>query len=240
MPLTFLLGTLLDLAAPEACALCGVRRGAASWCGEGPVVAGLRRWDRGHLCRSCGRGLAPGPPRGALLPGGLPVIAAAATGGDLVAVVGAWKYQGLRGLAWPLAAILDQAARNLAADLGQAPVLVPVPLHRRRRRERGFNQAAVLAGLVAANFGWPVADVLVRTRSTGQQARLDDDAMRARNLAGAFVAGRRTAGVPAGPAVLVDDIVTSGATVAAAARALAAAGRAPAAVLALGLRTGPG
>jgi predicted amidophosphoribosyltransferase len=235
-----LLESLLDLAAPEACALCGARRGAVPWCAAGPPVAGLRRLDRSHLCLSCHGALAAAPPCGAVLPGGLPVFAAAATTGPLVAAVGAWKYQGLRGLGWPLAAALGPAAGALAAAVDGTPVLVPIPLHRRRRRERGFNQAAVLARLVALARGWEVADLLVRRRATGQQARLDDDALRARNLAGAFAAGGEEVRGAAGPLVLVDDIVTSGATAAAAAHALALGGRRPAAVLALGLRAGPG
>ena len=119
-------------------------------------------------------------------------------------------------------------------------MLVPVPLHRRRRRERGFNQAALLAHLTAGRRGWSCADLLQRVRATDQQARLAGDDARRRNLDGCCRALRSTAEDVSGPLVLVDDIVTSGATLGEAARALAAVGRPPVAALALGLRIGPG
>ncbi|HPF71402.1 MAG TPA: ComF family protein [Candidatus Krumholzibacteria bacterium] len=228
---------LLDVAAPASCLQCGARPGEAPWSARGPHVPGLRRADEPHLCLACLRGLA-GDPRTGTTAGGLPVFAAAATGPLLVDLVGAWKYHGVRGLAWPLAGLLGPAAAALAAGLAAAPVLVPVPLHRRRARGRGFNQAEVLARLAAAERGWPVAPCLVRRRATGQQARLHDDDARRRNLGGAVaVRGGPPAG---GPLVLVDDIVTSGATLDEAARALAAAGARPAAALCLGLRAGSG
>ncbi len=235
-----LLAALLDLAAPEHCAACGAGRGERPWCGRGARVAGLRRLDAPHLCRPCRDLLAGTGPPPELDLDGLPVVAARATGADLVAVVAAWKYHGVRGLAWPLAELLVPAARTLERRLGGAALLVPVPLHRRRRRRRGFDQAAQLTALLGASLGWPHAALLRRVRSTPQQARLAGDERRRRNLARSCRAGGRIDAAPTLPVVLVDDIVTSGATLAEAARALAAAGRPAAAGLALGVRAGSG
>jgi predicted amidophosphoribosyltransferase len=115
-------------------------------------------------------------------------------------------------------------------------MLVPVPLHRSRHRQRGYNQAEILAELLGRHWGWPVrSDLLVRTRATDQQAKLDDPRDRARNLRGAF---RSVCGPGPGEPdtiFLVDDLITSGATVLAASGALASKGWVVAAGLAVGL-----
>jgi len=131
---------------------------------------------------------------------------------------------------------LDPAARALARELAlrsarrvprrraEPPDLVaPVPLHPRRLRERGFNPAALLARAAARALGAPLGfDVLARVRDTPSQTGLARTA-RLRNLRGAFRAGR----VPAGARVwLVDDVVTTGATIAEAAACLRRAGAA--------------
>lgn len=233
------LAALLELAAPERCARCGAAPNERPWCARGATVPGLRPWDAPHLCRPCLADLDQGTAVRPAAAGCPAVWAARATGADLVGAVGTWKYYGVRGLAWPLASLLAAAARDLAGGLGAAPVLVPVPLHRRRRRQRGFNQAELLARLAAGELGWAWASPLRRVRATAQQARIAADGGRRRNLAGSCRTEPGTA-LPEGPLVLVDDIVTSGATLAEAARALAAAGRPPAAALALGLRVGSG
>ena len=241
MPLTrTLIAALLDLAAPEACALCGAQAGERPWCGRGPAAPGLRALDAPHLCLPCRDKLVGEPVELVPAAASLPVIAARATVADLVTVVAAWKYHGIRGLAWPLAELLEPAARRLGERTGQAPLLVPVPLHGRRRRERGFNQAELLARLLAVRLGWTCSDLLRRVRATEQQARLAGDDARRRNLDGCCRVSGDAGDAPSGPLVLVDDIVTSGATLGEAARARAAAGRPPVAALALGVRGGPG
>lgn len=233
---------LIDLLLPEQCAACGATAGHGGWEAAGPCVAGLRPWDRPHLCRHCAAGLFGQP--GFRLVGGageggdddhpLPVWAAAPTSARLTRVVGAWKYHGVRGLAWPLARALATAARCDPPAASRGAVLVPVPLHRSRRRARGFNQAELLARLASSTLGLPVAgDALRRTRATAQQARLADAAARRRNLEGAFAARRAEPGQ--GRALLVDDLVTDGATARAAAAALCASGWEVAGVLALGV-----
>lgn len=115
-------------------------------------------------------------------------------------------------------------AEHLAGCVGPRPeLLVPVPLHPRRQRARGFNQALELARPVARQLGLELVPAACRRRrDTAAQSDLDA-ATRRRNVRGAFavdaaVAGRRVA--------LLDDVVTTGHTVGALARALAAAGAA--------------
>lgn len=88
--------------------------------------------------------------------------------------------------------------------------LVPVPLHPRRMREREFNQSAVLAGELSRRCGAPVREWLVRTRHTGTQTRLTRAARR-QNLRNAF-AVRKDARVSDMNLLLVDDVLTTGAT----------------------------
>jgi ComF family protein len=114
----------------------------------------------------------------------------------------------------------DDHARALVAG---SHVLIPVPLHPRRLRERGFNQASLIARQLGRRVGRSCDDrVLVRRRDTVPQAGLSAAARR-RNVAGAF--GVRRRGLVAGHVVtLVDDVLTTGATACACAQTLRAAG----------------
>jgi ComF family protein len=123
-------------------------------------------------------------------------------------------------VARPLA---DRASTTLQRLVALAPtaVLVPVPVHRDRLRQRGYNQAALLALELSRITKLSSADVLERRRATTQQHRLDR-AARLRNLREAFVLkpGRD----PPKVAILVDDILTTSATLEACAAVLRAAG----------------
>jgi ComF family protein len=140
------------------------------------------------------------------------------------ALVHALKYGDRLDLAPMMGRWLANAGRELLAD---ADALVPVPLHWRRRWARRFNQSAVLAAAVSAASGVPLAaGALKRMKATTQQVGLSRSE-RAANVAGAFrvppdgkaaVVGRRL--------VLLDDVLTSGATVEGCARALLRAGAA--------------
>lgn len=132
-----------------------------------------------------------------------------------------FKYGGETELARPLAGLMAERLRG-ADFFGDMDMIVPVALHPKRRRTRGFDQAKILAGLVAARVGLPCrAGVVKRVRHTTPQAALHRTE-RLENMKGAFTAdenvlkGRRVA--------LVDDVMTTGATMADCARACRAAG----------------
>lgn len=135
-----------------------------------------------------------------------------------------FKYEGRFHLRHPLGAWLAEAFDD--PRLGGDPIdaLVPVPLHARRRRERGFNQALELAGQAAARRGLKVEELLRRTRYTTTQtghARKE----RMENLRGAFALARG-ARVEGRHLVLIDDVFTTGTTVAECALVLDRAGAA--------------
>jgi ComF family protein len=128
------------------------------------------------------------------------------------------------------------AERRLAAVLGEAiserwraagaggSVLVPVPVHREREHERGYDQAVILARAAGMRLGLPVTPALERRRATTAQFRLDRRD-RSANVAGAFSVRSGTETTIAGQwVVLVDDVATTGATLASCARSLLDAG----------------
>jgi len=119
-------------------------------------------------------------------------------------------------------ALLGDALALATQDLLRPDALVPIPLHLARLRERGYDQALELARVLARRHALPLrAGLLCRTRATTAQSRLDAQA-RARNLRGAFAV--RAPGAVPRHVVLVDDVMTTGATLHAAARALRRAG----------------
>jgi len=136
--------------------------------------------------------------------------------GALRAIVHALKYEGRRSLARRLAALMRQ---RCGAIFDQADCLIPVPLHRSRLRERGFNQAADLA----KHLDLPVVHALRRVRPTPSQISLPASRRHA-NMRDAFAPTRHAATVAAAVVVLVDDVSTTGATLDACARVLKQAG----------------
>lgn len=206
-----------------------------------PVCAeALARPTRGPLCENCWSGVARKPRAscrcgqalraaatdcGRCRRGLSPVEMGFSLGpyeGPLRVAVHELKYHGRRRVAGRLAeAIVAQdAARGL---LSTGAVLVPVPLHPRRRRERGFNQAELLARELGCSLNLEVAPAaLVRRTDTPTQTGLSA-ARRRKNVAGAF-AVRRRAQIAGRVVVLVDDVVTTGATARACAQALREAG----------------
>jgi ComF family protein len=127
--------------------------------------------------------------------------------GALRAIIHALKYEGRRSLARPLAARIRDRCR---AALDGADLVVPVPLHPSRRRQRGFNQALDLS----RRLGLPVAQALRRVRATGSQTELSEEERR-RNVRAAFAPSRRwwiVNRIAGKVVVLVDDVSTTGAT----------------------------
>lgn len=121
-----------------------------------------------------------------------------------------------------------------ASDLPPQALVAPVPLHRRRLWRRRYNQAALLGAAVATELALPHrADLLQRLRATPSQGGLSRDERR-RNMRGAFAVRRRHAGtIDDAHVILVDDVMTTGATLDACTRAILAAGAARVSVLVL-------
>ncbi|MGD9117171.1 MAG: ComF family protein [Dehalococcoidia bacterium] len=130
------------------------------------------------------------------------------------------KYNNLRAIAPLLGRCLSD---YLAKNTLPVEVLVPVPLHRRRLRERGYNQSRLLALELAKLSGLPlVDDCLVRELYTTPQARTKNVAERRANVAEAFACRHRR--LEGKKVLLIDDVATSGATLDAGARALKESG----------------
>lgn len=134
----------------------------------------------------------------------------------------ALKFEGVaaiaRAMAVPMAECLVEWGVGVSA-------IVPVPLAGSRKRSRGYNQSELLAREISGLIGLPVGnDALVRSRSTSPQVRQADWEARRDNVAGAFAAGRSQL---KGAIALIDDVITTGATLDACARVLLAAGSGP-------------
>jgi predicted amidophosphoribosyltransferase len=193
---------LLDLVLPRRCAGCA-EPGAG-------------------LCPPC-RDLLAGPPLGLVLdgPGALPPLAAAGLyDGPVRGVVLAHKEHGRLALARPLGAALAGAVAALAPPPGT--VLVPVPSARRAVRARGHDHARRLSAVAAGRLTLASRPLLGQVRPVADAAGLGA-AARAANVRGALAARRPAPGVTA---VVVDDVVTTGATLRESVRALRAAGAA--------------
>jgi ComF family protein len=130
------------------------------------------------------------------------------------------KYQNLRALAIPLASMLQEYLNSSPLDVD---ILMPVPLHRKRLRERGYNQASLLARELSRLIKIPVADdILIRRRHTSPQARTATVQERQLNIADAFAClDSRLQGKKV---LLLDDVATSGVTLDACAGVLKANG----------------
>jgi len=136
--------------------------------------------------------------------------------------VHALKYGRLPRIAEDLAAAMARV--DLPPSTDEASVLVPIPLAPKRLRERGYNQSEALARALARLWRIPVVDVLIRSRETPTQTALTPET-RLANVAGAFSPGHGPGvSLPVTSLVLVDDVFTTGATLAEAARALEQAG----------------
>lgn len=220
-------GRMLDRLLPPACAVC------RATVPPGPPLCGVCESLLPEVPRPrCGR---CGAPRTSPLDGercaicdGWPESLHGAASAFLHAppadvLVAGLKYRGWTTLAPRMAAYMVEPARRLARTVGAVPVLVAVPLDPRRVRRRGFNQSALLADELAMRTGWiRHTGGLARRRTRRRQAELG----RAERLANVRAACYWKPDVPAPgrPVLLVDDVLTTGATAAAGAAAIEAAG----------------
>ncbi len=215
---------VLDLLMPPACAACkepvATPHGLCAAC-----FAGLPRLPH-PLCTRCGE---PMPPRGLVEEVCLSCRDAAP---PFASARAPFAYDGpARALVLRVKSGREELAALMARMMWAADplpaegILVPVPLHRWRLLARGYNQSALLAGALARLSGLRHApELLVRTRRTRSSRGLSR-AQRHANVAGAFaVPPALRPGVAGATILLVDDVLTSGATAAAAASALLAAG----------------
>jgi ComF family protein len=210
--------SLLDLLLPTACAVCRSARALVETdlvCGRCWALAAQLPRPR---CDRCGHPYDPRHRSAAcawcdLLP---PYVRAARSvcgvpGGNAGAIVHALKYKGWSAVATGMGRRM--AALRFPADVEQErAALVPVPLSPSRLRERGYNQSAELARHIAPRWGIPVReDILVRGRATTTQTRLTPGE-RKRNVSGAFHAAVDRNSLRGQHLVLVDDVVTTAAT----------------------------
>ena len=138
--------------------------------------------------------------------------------GELRGLIHLFKYGRVEALAKPLGRML-----SLALPAGERfEAIVPMPLHWRRRWSRGFNQAGLLARELSEATGTGMVQAVRRRRATEAQARLSRTARQA-NVHGAFIV-RRPAAIAGKRVLLVDDVMTTGATASACARAMKRAG----------------
>lgn len=143
--------------------------------------------------------------------------------GSIRQAILALKYGGIKAAAPQLG---DMLADHLEANPLSGDLLAPVPMHGRRRRERGYNQAELLARRVAARSGIPYrGDLLVRTRRVDPQAGMKSAASRVTNVADSIGVGQDH-DVSGRQIILVDDVATTGSTLDACAASLKEAGAA--------------
>lgn len=146
--------------------------------------------------------------------------------GALRPAVHSLKYKGKIVRAAPLAALLHEFLQSQTAIPADLALVAPVPLHPLRRWRRGYNQSELLARELAKTLGVPDGEVLRRTRRTPPQVGLSAKARR-ENVRDAFAADERALerlNPSRGPVLLIDDVCTTGATIAECARALRVAG----------------
>jgi ComF family protein len=201
---TNLAALLLDALSPPACCAC-----------DAPSLT--------PFCTKCGHVARLAPSE--LV--GVPLIVAGSYAPPLSTAIARFKYGGRPELSRPLAQLLAPSLRSL--DVTADAPLVPVPLHKKRLAERGYNQAALLAQELGRNTGRACRPrLLARTRETERQVG-KTRRERLTNAQSAFELRQTSPRC----VVLVDDVVTTGSTVRACAQALAGSGVQLAAVVAL-------
>jgi ComF family protein len=213
-------GMALDLLFPQSCIGCG-RAGSyiCSACRQSLVMM------PSLVCHVCGRPQPAGSICNRCLNFRAEVDGIRASfifEGVMRRAIHEFKYHNLRALAKPLAQLLQ---KYLSVNPLPGDILIPVPLHRSRQRERGYNQSNLLAVELGRLVGLPVAnDCLVRHKHTHSQARTSGILERQSNVAGAFHCSDSK--IKDKQVLLIDDVATSGSTLNACAAALKSEGAA--------------
>jgi len=216
----------MDMLYPEnrICCFCGVdiRAGTGA---RGICLNCYSRWLKerqiNNPCPVCGffkgEGNCAGPCSTGL--GSLECIwAAAPYTGFYRQIVKEFKYNGRRELAEPLGFLMAEALLA-SKDKTSRPLLVPVPLHKSKEKERGFNQSLLLAQWLGSHLGLKVEEILMRSRPGRVQAGLNITERR-QNTEQVFKLKPEVKLKPGQPVMLVDDVVTTGATLLSCARAI--------------------
>lgn len=225
---TTLTGSIINILLPPVCPLCerDIRSSGSLLCGacyadlcstllKSPLctlcgITFVSKASEDHLCSDC----IENPPPYAMARSVLAYY------GPVKEAIHLLKYSGRSTLGAPLGEMLALVKDSFPS----APdVIIPVPLHIRRLRARGFNQSLLLARQASKHFPAPLSyDNLKRTRHTEEQINLDHG-RRAANVAGAFVL-ERPEEVAGAKVALVDDVYTTGATIKECAKVLKKAG----------------
>lgn len=219
------LAAVVDYLLPPACAACGSAAGDEVRTGEGPVCPNCRLGLRPvpqPACTRCGAPLGTGEAPSCLECADWPnelgsVRAAFLLESPARELVHALKYQGWRSVGEFMG---TEMGRRGGAAVRDAELVVPIPTSERNLRRRGYNQAEVIASALAAEAGIPLRACLERWSQAGTQTALNPMQRRA-NVSGAFVLAEACGDMVRGRRILlVDDVITTGATILAASRAL--------------------
>ena len=163
------------------------------------------------------------------------VVAPFMVNDNTLKIIHLMKFGGYEALARPIGRAIGHAARRFGVIARMPHVAVPVPMDAAAKARRGFNQAERIARELGTDLGITVSvDLLEKTKGTRRQSGTKRE-LRAANVRGVFACPRDVGGGPAGKHIfLVDDLVTTGATVAACAAALYGAGAESVTVLSFG------
>lgn len=218
------LSGLGELLFPPRCVICGTYTDMGGLCGG--CLAQVS-FIGSPMCPKCGM---PYPVEegvdhlcGDCIKGGQHFSVARSVGiykDNILEIVHRFKYGGKLPAGRLLGSLMAARAEDFFI-IRQYDVIIPVPLHRDRLRQRGFNQSLLLAREIAGNFDMPVEfETLIRVRDTGPQVNLGGDERR-ENVKGAFEAADSVKGKRV---LLIDDVMTTGSTVRECARSLAGKG----------------
>ncbi len=221
---------LQALVLPQSCVLCGNWVAEPNWVPVCRSCAALPRALTGPRCDVCGvpvdaNILDPGYPCSRCRTGGYVLDRVRTWGrytGPLRSVIQAYKFDGIKRLAPYLG---QRLLETFEAEFHDRKLdgIVPVPLHRSRRRERGFDQTLLLARYLSRQSGVPVWRAVRRTRATRPQVGLSR-AGRRENVRGAFASSPGRRALSGARILILDDILTTGSTMEEVARVLRAAG----------------